>query len=85
MTTEEELKDKFNKLTDEEKMAFMKSVIPSFCEIFGKNPQKMMADGEDGFGPPATVYNTLGAFLDVGVSGINLEDQILPRPLKARA
>ena len=38
----------------------------------------VMADGEDGFGPPSTVYNTVGAFLDVGVSGINLEDQILP-------
>jgi 2-methylisocitrate lyase-like PEP mutase family enzyme len=38
----------------------------------------VMADGEDGFGPPATVYKTVCAFLDVGVSGINLEDQILP-------
>lgn len=37
----------------------------------------VMADGEDGFGPPSTVYDTVGAFLDVGVSGINLEDQIL--------
>jgi len=40
----------------------------------------VMADGEDGFGPPATVYKTVGAFLDVGVSGINLEDQVLPAP-----
>lgn len=38
----------------------------------------VMADGEDGFGPPTSVYNTVGTFLDVGVSGINLEDQILP-------
>ncbi len=38
----------------------------------------VMADGEDGFGPPSTVYNTVSAFLDVGVSGINIEDQILP-------
>ncbi|MCX5812464.1 MAG: hypothetical protein NT178_07950 [Proteobacteria bacterium] len=44
MTTTDELKEKFNKLTDEEKMAFMKSVMPSFCEIFGKNPQKMMTE-----------------------------------------
>jgi len=43
----------------------------------------VMADGEDGFGPPSTVYKTVGAFLDVGVSGINLEDQVLPPP-KAR-
>ncbi|MCX5827003.1 MAG: isocitrate lyase/PEP mutase family protein [Deltaproteobacteria bacterium] len=40
----------------------------------------VMADGEDGFGPPASVYKTVGAFLDVGVSGINLEDQVLPTP-----
>ncbi len=38
----------------------------------------VMADGEDGFGPPAAVYRTVGAFLDVGVSGINIEDQVLP-------
>ena len=44
----------------------------------------VMADGEDGFGPPETVYRTVGAFLDAGVSGINLEDQVLPPP-KARA
>lgn len=40
----QELGDKFNKLTDEEKIAFMKSVMPSFCEIFSKNPEKMMAE-----------------------------------------
>ncbi len=44
MTMTEELKDKFNKLTDEEKMIFMKSVMPSFCEAFSKNPQKMMEE-----------------------------------------
>ncbi len=44
MTMADELKDKFNKLTDEEKIAFMKSVMPSFCEIFSKNPQKMMTE-----------------------------------------
>ena len=40
----------------------------------------VMADGEDGFGPPEVVYKTVGAFLDVGVAGINLEDQVLPPP-----
>jgi hypothetical protein len=40
----QELVDKFYKLTDEEKIAFMKSVMPSFCEIFSKNPEKMMAE-----------------------------------------
>ncbi len=40
----------------------------------------VMADGEDGFGPPETVYKTVGSYLDAGVAGINLEDQILPPP-----
>jgi len=44
MTMADELKDKFSRLTDEEKIAFMKSVMPSFCEIFSKNPQKMMSE-----------------------------------------
>jgi hypothetical protein len=44
MTTTDELKGKFSKLTDEEKVTFMKSVMPSFCEIFSKNPQKMMGE-----------------------------------------
>jgi hypothetical protein len=44
MTMADELKDKFSRLTDEEKIAFMKSVMPSFCEIFCKNPQKMRSE-----------------------------------------
>jgi hypothetical protein len=43
-TMTEELKEKFNRLTDEKKVAFMKSVMPSFCEIFSKHPQKMMGE-----------------------------------------
>ncbi len=42
--TIKDLKDKFNNLTDEEKVIFMKSVMPSFCEVFSKNPQKMMEE-----------------------------------------
>lgn len=38
----------------------------------------VMADGEDGFGPPSRVFETAGAYIDAGVSGINIEDQILP-------
>jgi 2-methylisocitrate lyase-like PEP mutase family enzyme len=38
----------------------------------------VMADGEDGFGPPSRVFETVGAYLDAGVAGINIEDQILP-------
>lgn len=40
----EELWDKFNSLSDEQKIAFMKSIMPSFCGIFSKNPEKMMAE-----------------------------------------
>jgi 2-methylisocitrate lyase-like PEP mutase family enzyme len=35
----------------------------------------VMADGEDGFGPPEKVMATVKAFAGIGVSGINLEDQ----------
>ena len=44
MTKTDELKDRFDNLTDEEKTTFIKSVMPSFCEIFSKNPQKMMTE-----------------------------------------
>ena len=38
----------------------------------------VMADGEDGFGPPARVFETVGAYIDAGIAGINIEDQVLP-------
>ncbi len=44
MTATEELIDKFSKLTDGEKLAFMKSVLPSFFGIVAKNPEKMMSE-----------------------------------------
>ena len=40
----------------------------------------VMADGEDGFGDPETVYRTVRAYINVGVAGINLEDQVLNVP-----
>jgi hypothetical protein len=40
----EDLKHKFDSLGDEEKIEFMKLIIPSFREIFSNNPQKMMAE-----------------------------------------
>ncbi|MGQ9776988.1 MAG: hypothetical protein ACUVQ9_07215 [Thermodesulfobacteriota bacterium] len=40
----EDLKHKFDSLGDEEKIEFMKLIMPSFREIFMKNPQKMMAE-----------------------------------------
>lgn len=38
----------------------------------------VMADGEDGYGGIKSVKNTVRLFMDVGVAGINLEDQVLP-------
>ena len=40
----EDLKHKFDSLGDEEKIEFMKLIMPSFREIFMKNPEKMMAE-----------------------------------------
>jgi hypothetical protein len=40
----EDLKRKFDNLSDEEKIEFMKLMMPSFGEIFRKNPEKMMAE-----------------------------------------
>ena len=37
----------------------------------------VMADGEDGFGDPPVVAETLRCFIRTGVAGINLEDQVL--------
>ncbi len=40
----------------------------------------VMADGEDGFGDPPVVAETVRAFIRAGVAGINLEDQVLGQP-----
>jgi 2-methylisocitrate lyase-like PEP mutase family enzyme len=40
----------------------------------------VMADGEDGFGPPQRVFQTVSDFIDAGIAGINIEDQVLPPP-----
>jgi 2-methylisocitrate lyase-like PEP mutase family enzyme len=40
----------------------------------------VMADGEDGFGEPPVVAETVRAFVRAGVAGINIEDQVLGRP-----
>ena len=37
----------------------------------------VMADGEDGYGPPAVVGEVVRRFIDAGVAAINLEDQDL--------
>lgn len=40
----------------------------------------VMADGEDGFGDPTAVAETVRKYMRVGVAGINLEDQVLGQP-----
>ena len=37
----------------------------------------VMADGEDGFGDPEVIAATIRAYVEAGVAGINLEDQVL--------
>ena len=37
----------------------------------------VMADGEDGYGGPDEIGETIEAFIDTGVAGINLEDQVI--------
>jgi len=37
----------------------------------------VMADGEDGFGGPERVFDVVAAYVEAGVSGINIEDQLL--------
>jgi 2-methylisocitrate lyase-like PEP mutase family enzyme len=44
----------------------------------------VMADGEDGFGDPSAVAETVRAFIRVGVAGINIEDQVLGEPTPKR-
>lgn len=40
----------------------------------------VMADGEDGFGGPEVVADTIRAYVEAGLAGINLEDQVLGQP-----
>jgi 2-methylisocitrate lyase-like PEP mutase family enzyme len=44
----------------------------------------VMADAEDGFGGPKVVLDTVRMFMDVGVAGLNIEDQKLDRDKKIR-
>jgi 2-methylisocitrate lyase-like PEP mutase family enzyme len=37
----------------------------------------VMADGEDGYGGIENIKDTINLFMDIGVAGINLEDQLL--------
>jgi 2-methylisocitrate lyase-like PEP mutase family enzyme len=40
----------------------------------------VMADGEDGFGGPELIADTIRAYVEAGLAGINLEDQVLGQP-----
>ena len=40
----------------------------------------VMADGEDGFGGLEVIGGTIRAYLEAGLAGINLEDQVLGQP-----
>jgi 2-methylisocitrate lyase-like PEP mutase family enzyme len=40
----------------------------------------VMADGEDGFGGPEAIGETIRAYVNAGVVGINIEDQLHGRP-----
>ena len=37
----------------------------------------VMADAEDGYGNPEAVFETVSRFMEVGVAGLNLEDQLI--------
>jgi len=37
----------------------------------------VMADGEDGYGGPERIEQTIAAFVEAGVAGINIEDQVI--------
>ena len=59
------------KLSFEKNLAMTRGIVESVGV-------PVMADGEDGFGPPAQVFETVGAYLEAGIAGINIEDQTLP-------
>jgi len=40
----------------------------------------VMADGEDGFGGPEVIGNKIRTYVEAGLAGINLEDQVLGQP-----
>ena len=38
------LKNKFEQLTEEEKITFMKEILPAFCGLFRENQEKVMQE-----------------------------------------
>jgi 2-methylisocitrate lyase-like PEP mutase family enzyme len=60
----------------EEELGFDRN-LQITAEIVRSVKIPVMADGEDGFGPPEAIANTIKAFVNAGVAGINIEDQLL--------
>ncbi len=40
----EELKEKFNALSEKEKVEFVKEIMPSICQLFSENPRQLMEE-----------------------------------------
>ena len=54
--------------------------LPATRAIVGAVAVPVMADGEDGFGGPKEVEETIRLYVDAGVAGVNIEDQVLGQP-----
>lgn len=54
--------------------------VAATAKIAGAVDIPVMADGEDGFGDASVIPATIRAFIEAGVAGINLEDQVLGVP-----
>jgi 2-methylisocitrate lyase-like PEP mutase family enzyme len=50
------------------------------CQIVEAVDVPVMADAEDGYGDVKNIPETVGKFMEIGVAGLNLEDQILRKP-----
>lgn len=48
--------------------------------IVGAVDVPVMADGGDGFGGPDVVVGTIRGYMETGVAGVNIEDQVLGQP-----
>ncbi|MEN6642968.1 MAG: isocitrate lyase/PEP mutase family protein [Armatimonadia bacterium] len=58
----------------------LKRNVAATKAICGAVKVPVMADGEDGFGDVSAIPATISAFIEAGVAGINLEDQVLGEP-----
>ena len=63
-------------LTSEDHLSFAQNLYAT-RNIVQATGLPVMADGEDGYGSPDEVMTTVSKFINAGVSGINIEDQVL--------